>query len=188
VPAVSVSPVSSVGEALDRWRAGERVQVLGGEFLVVLAGVPDPRDHPRGGATGWARCWRSRSWRLRPGCVVMPGSPPGHGPRLTMCWRSWVSGIAHRARRPFARCCLGWIPTTSTAGWVPISPPTWSGATQTRSGWCRSRSTARPYAGLCARRPPRRTWCQCSPTAPGWCWASSRSPRRAMKSLACKLF
>jgi len=29
---------------LDRWRAGERAQVLGGEFLDVLASVPDPRD------------------------------------------------------------------------------------------------------------------------------------------------
>lgn len=47
MPACSVSPLSSVGEALDRWRAGERVQVLRSEFLAVLAAVPDPRD-PRG--------------------------------------------------------------------------------------------------------------------------------------------
>jgi predicted transposase YbfD/YdcC len=47
VPACSVSPVSSVAEALDRWRAGDRVQVLRSEFLAVLATVPDPRD-PRG--------------------------------------------------------------------------------------------------------------------------------------------
>jgi predicted transposase YbfD/YdcC len=39
--------VSSVAEALARWRAGERAQVLGSEFLDVLARVPDPRD-PRG--------------------------------------------------------------------------------------------------------------------------------------------
>jgi hypothetical protein len=39
--------VSSVAEALDRWRAGDRVQVLRSEFLDVLAAVPDPRD-PRG--------------------------------------------------------------------------------------------------------------------------------------------
>lgn len=44
MPAVSVSPMSSVTEALDRWRASDRVQVLGGEFLDVLAAVPDPRD------------------------------------------------------------------------------------------------------------------------------------------------
>lgn len=44
VPAVSVSPVSSVAEALDRWRAGDRARVLGSEFLEVLASVPDPRD------------------------------------------------------------------------------------------------------------------------------------------------
>jgi hypothetical protein len=44
VPAVSVSPVSSVAEALDRWRAGDRAQVLRSEFLDVLALVPDPRD------------------------------------------------------------------------------------------------------------------------------------------------
>lgn len=44
MPAVSVLPVSSVAEALDRWRAADRVQVLRGEFLEVLASVPDPRD------------------------------------------------------------------------------------------------------------------------------------------------
>ena len=44
MPAVSVSPVSSVAEALDRWRADDRVQVLRSEFLDVLAGAPDPRD------------------------------------------------------------------------------------------------------------------------------------------------
>lgn len=44
MPAVSVSPVSSVAEALDRWRADDHVQVLRGEFLGVLATVPDPRD------------------------------------------------------------------------------------------------------------------------------------------------
>ena len=38
---------STVAEALDRWRAGERVEVLGSKFLDVLASVPDPRD-PRG--------------------------------------------------------------------------------------------------------------------------------------------
>lgn len=39
--------MSSVAEALDRWRAGDGVQVLRSEFLDVLAAVPDPRD-PRG--------------------------------------------------------------------------------------------------------------------------------------------
>ena len=47
VPACPVSPAESVAEALDRWRAGYRVQVLRSEFLDVLALVPDPRD-PRG--------------------------------------------------------------------------------------------------------------------------------------------
>lgn len=45
--AYAVSPVSSVGEALDRWRAGEGVEVLRSELLDVLASVPDPRN-PRG--------------------------------------------------------------------------------------------------------------------------------------------
>jgi predicted transposase YbfD/YdcC len=39
--------VSSVGEALDRWRAGEGVEVLRSQLLDVLASVPDPRN-PRG--------------------------------------------------------------------------------------------------------------------------------------------
>jgi predicted transposase YbfD/YdcC len=47
VPAYAVSPVESVSETLDRWHAGERVEVLGSEFLEVLASAPDPRD-PRG--------------------------------------------------------------------------------------------------------------------------------------------
>ena len=47
MPARSVSPVSSVAEALDRWHAGERVPTLSSELLDVLASVPDPRD-PRG--------------------------------------------------------------------------------------------------------------------------------------------
>ena len=44
MPAPSVLPVSSVAEALNRWRAGDRVEVLRSEFLDVLASVPDPRD------------------------------------------------------------------------------------------------------------------------------------------------
>ena len=44
MPAGSVLPVSSVAEALDRWRVGERVEVLSSKFLDVLASVPDPRD------------------------------------------------------------------------------------------------------------------------------------------------
>ena len=47
LPAHSVSPVSSIAQALDRWRGGDRVEVLRSEFLDVLASVPDPRD-PRG--------------------------------------------------------------------------------------------------------------------------------------------
>jgi predicted transposase YbfD/YdcC len=47
VPAVAVSPVVSVSEALDRWRAGQSVEVLRSDFLDVLASVPDPRN-PRG--------------------------------------------------------------------------------------------------------------------------------------------
>ncbi|AGC61571.1 transposase for IS2404 [Mycobacterium liflandii 128FXT] len=47
VPTVSVLPVSSVPEVFDRWSAGERSELIGSEFLDVLASVPDPRD-PRG--------------------------------------------------------------------------------------------------------------------------------------------
>jgi predicted transposase YbfD/YdcC len=47
VPAGSVSPVESITLALDRWRAGNGVEVLRSELLDVLASVPDPRD-PRG--------------------------------------------------------------------------------------------------------------------------------------------
>jgi hypothetical protein len=45
MPAVSVSTVSpAVLERLDRWRAGERAEVLSSKFLDVLASIPDPRD------------------------------------------------------------------------------------------------------------------------------------------------
>ena len=47
MPAGSVLPVSSVAEALDHWRAGDRVDLLRSELLDVLAAVRDPRD-PRG--------------------------------------------------------------------------------------------------------------------------------------------
>ena len=47
MPAGLVSPVESITLALDRWRAGDGVEVLHSEFLDVLASVPDPRD-PRG--------------------------------------------------------------------------------------------------------------------------------------------
>ena len=47
MPAGLVSPVDSITLALDRWRAGDGVEVLRSEFLDVLASVPDPRD-PRG--------------------------------------------------------------------------------------------------------------------------------------------
>jgi predicted transposase YbfD/YdcC len=44
VPAGSVSLQLSVADALDRWRAGDRTQVLRSDLLDVLALVPDPRD------------------------------------------------------------------------------------------------------------------------------------------------
>lgn len=44
MPALSVSPVDSITEALARWQSGERVRVLRTELLDVLAQVPDPRD------------------------------------------------------------------------------------------------------------------------------------------------
>jgi predicted transposase YbfD/YdcC len=44
VPAVSVSPVTPISVALDRWRAGGRARLLESAFLDVLAAVPDPRD------------------------------------------------------------------------------------------------------------------------------------------------
>lgn len=47
MPAVSVSPVSSVPEVFDRWIPGECCEVMRSEFLDVLGSVPDPRD-PRG--------------------------------------------------------------------------------------------------------------------------------------------
>ncbi|MEK1225159.1 transposase family protein, partial [Mycobacterium ulcerans] len=47
VPTVSVLPVSSVPEVFDHWSPGERSELIGSEFLDVLASVPDPRD-PRG--------------------------------------------------------------------------------------------------------------------------------------------
>ena len=59
---------------------------------------------------------------------------------------------------------------------------------RSRPGCWRSRWTARRCAarGAWARSP--RIWCRCSPTTHGWCSASSPSPRRATKSLACESF
>lgn len=44
MPAAELCPASAVAEALHRWWAGERVEVLRSELLDVLATVPDPRD------------------------------------------------------------------------------------------------------------------------------------------------
>ncbi|MEK0506653.1 hypothetical protein OSH49_24335, partial [Mycobacterium ulcerans] len=41
VPTVSALPVSSVPEVFDRWSPGERSELIGSEFLDVLASVPD---------------------------------------------------------------------------------------------------------------------------------------------------
>lgn len=44
MPAGAVCPARSVAEALERWRGGERAELLGSNLLEVLATVPDPRD------------------------------------------------------------------------------------------------------------------------------------------------
>ncbi|EUA93175.1 hypothetical protein I551_0335 [Mycobacterium ulcerans str. Harvey] len=46
---VSVLPVSSVPEVFDRWSPGERSELIGSEFLDVLASVPDRGTHAVGG-------------------------------------------------------------------------------------------------------------------------------------------
>jgi hypothetical protein len=46
VPAGPLLPVESITAALDRWRVGDRVEVLRTEFLDVLASVPARRSAP----------------------------------------------------------------------------------------------------------------------------------------------
>ncbi|AGC63494.1 Transposase for IS2404 [Mycobacterium liflandii 128FXT] len=85
VPTVSVLPVSSVPEVFDRWSPGERSELIGSEFLDVLASVPDPRD-PRGRRYSLMACWRSRFWPLPRGCAAMLVLPHGRPPLPMMCW------------------------------------------------------------------------------------------------------
>ena len=186
MPAHSVSPVSSVAEALDRWRAGERVEVLRSEFLDVLA-----RCRTRGIRAGdgirWMGCWRSRSWRPRRGCAATPGSRPGRPPPRRSARpagdpvpapeREDVPVGASRLDPVHLDRRLGAYFTALAAARPPPRAGCW------RSRWTARRCAAR---GASARSP--RTWCRCSPTAPGWCSASSPSPRRATKSPACESF
>ncbi|EUA87667.1 hypothetical protein I551_5877 [Mycobacterium ulcerans str. Harvey] len=69
VPTVSVLPVSSVPEVFDRWSAGERSELIGSEFLDVLASCQT--EGPRGRRYSLMALWRSRFWPLPRGCAAM---------------------------------------------------------------------------------------------------------------------
>ena len=79
--------MSSVAEALDRWRIGERVQVLRSEFLDVLATVPDPRD-PRGRRYPLGALLAIAILATAAGMRGHAGFATGQEPRRMMCWRS----------------------------------------------------------------------------------------------------
>src|SRR6516165_3587440 len=140
-----------------------------------------------GGAIRWPGCWRSRSWRPRPGCAGTPGSPRGPPPLRRKCSPDWVFGFDGRARRRSGRCCRGWTRLTWIAGSgrtspQPPPPRRWPPAGCWPWLW-----TARHCAARAAWVRPR-TWSRSSPTARGWCLASSRSPKRATKYPACERF
>ena len=74
MPTASVSPVSPVSEALDRWRAGDRAPLLRSEFLDVLGSVPDPR------------CTRGRRYSLAALLAIAILATAPTSLNLTMPW------------------------------------------------------------------------------------------------------
>jgi hypothetical protein len=122
VPTRAVSPVESVVETLDRWRAGERVEVLRSDFLDVLASVPDPRE-----------CARGRY--LLAGLLAIAILATAAGMRGYAGFAGWAAtappevlarlgfGSDGRARRRSGRCCRDWIRPIWTAASARISPP-----------------------------------------------------------------
>ncbi|EUA92516.1 DDE_Tnp_1-associated family protein [Mycobacterium ulcerans str. Harvey] len=85
VPTVSVLPVSSVPEVFDRWSPGERSELIGSEFLDVLASVPDPRD-PRGRRYSLMALLAIAVLATARGCAAMLVLPHGRPPLPMMCW------------------------------------------------------------------------------------------------------
>ena len=156
MPAHSVSPVSSIAEALDRWRGGDRVEVLRSGFLDVLASVPDPRDlrgrrYPLDGLLAIAILAPRRGW------TPTPGSRPGRLPRRSRCSPNWGSGFGDQPRRRSERYFNDWIRRIWTAASAPISPR-WPGPRSRRGQVAGGRSgrqdAARGASGRSGRRAP----------------------------------
>ena len=157
MPAHSVSPVSSVAQALDRWRGGDRVEVLRSEFLDVLASVPDPRD-PRGRRYPLEGLLAIAILATAAGMGAYAGFATWAAHRADRrCSANWGSGFGDQARRRSERYFNDWIRPIWTAGSAPISPR-WprrgSRRGQVAGGRSGRQDAARGAAGRSGRRAP----------------------------------
>jgi hypothetical protein len=165
VPALSVSPVDSITEALARWQAGERVQVLRTELLDVLAQVPDPRD-PRGvryslmALLAVAILATAAGMRSYAGFATWAANAP----------QDVLAQLGIRYRRPSEktfRTVLSRLDAADLDRRLGDTSPRWpprSPSPVTRCWW---RWTARRCEGHAAPERPRSMWCRCSPITRG---------------------
>ena len=95
-----------------------RVEVLGSEFLEVLASAPDPRD-PRGRryplAGLLAICGPGNRGAV---CAATPGSPPGPRPRRRKCLPGWGFGSGGPSEKTFRS-----VPSRQTGSGRSRPPP-----------------------------------------------------------------
>ena len=167
MPACSVSPVESVAEALDRWRAGERAEVLGTEFLDVLASVPDPRD-PRG--------VRYSAMALLAIAILATAA----GMRGYAGFATWartapeevLARLGVRFRRPSEKTFRSVLSRLDAADLDRRLGAYFTALAAARAagegGLLAVALDGKTLRGARRGGGGQRTWCRCSPTAPGW--------------------
>ena len=94
-------------QALDRWRGGDRVEVLRSEFLDVLASVPTPRPRGRRYRLDGLLAIAILATAAGMGCYA--GFATWAATRRSRCSPNWGSGFADRPRRRSERYFNDWI-------------------------------------------------------------------------------
>jgi hypothetical protein len=187
VPACSVSPVESVADALDRWRAGERAEVMGTDFLDVLASVPDPRDR---------RGVRYSAMALLAMAVLATAAGmrgyAGFATGARTAPEEVLARLGVRYRRPSEKTFRSLLSRLDAADLDRRLGAYFTAVAAARAagevGLLAVALTARRCAARGAAGDGQRTWWRCSPTVPGWSSDSSPSLTRATKSPACECF
>ncbi|EUA93653.1 DDE_Tnp_1-associated family protein, partial [Mycobacterium ulcerans str. Harvey] len=160
VPTVSALPVSSVPEVFDRWSAGERSELIGSEFLDVLASVPDPRD-PRGRRYSLMALLAIAVLATAAGMRGYAGFATWAAPLPMMCWPIRAP-VPAPSEKTFRAVLSRLDPPTSTPGWAVTSLHTWPAATpvdwadrvgRQDAAWCFTRQSD-SHASRVGVRPP----------------------------------